>query len=190
MNEVDELKKRNAELEKQLDDEFSISGCGFTVEQILERDRKIAPTKVQTIEAQAQTTEILVLADLAAELMGAKAAKKKAEEAQSAANKEIERIEQILIEQMAAQDIERFGAHGFLFFPIVQQNPAVNKELESEFFAWLEEKGESGIAKLTIHPQTLKAWYRENADAYAEELSEKKYLSVFERIRIGTRTQK
>ena len=134
--------------------------------------------------------ETTVLADLAAKLMTEKRAKEAAAEAEKAANKEIERLEGIMLEQMGLQQIEKFAAHGQLFFPLVQQNPSVNKELEAEFFEWLREKNEDGIMKLTIHPQTLKSWYKEKSDNYAEELSEKKFLSVYERIRIGTRVQK
>jgi hypothetical protein len=137
-----------------------------------------------------QGTGTTVLADLAKLLMEQKAAKKAAEDATSTANKEIERLEGVMIEQMTLQEIDKFAAHGQLFFPLVQQQPSVNKEVEGAFFFWLEQRGEEGIIKRTIHPQTLKAWYKENADSYAEELSEKKYLSVFEKVRIGTRTQK
>ena len=133
------------------------------------------------------TTEILVLADLAAELMAAKGAKKAAEEAESAANKEIERIEQILVAQMALQEIEKFAAHGQLFFPIVQSFPAVDKEVEGRFIEWLQERNEDGIYRLAVHPQTLKAFYNQH-DEWHEELSA--FLKVHEKIRIGTRAQK
>ena len=130
------------------------------------------------------------LADMAEILITAKAAKDAAEEALKNANAEIKRLEEKLWEQMQAEEIDKFSAHGKLFFPIVQQNPSVNKEHEAEFFEWLEEKGEEGVIKRTIHPQTLKAWYKTNADTYAEELSEKNYLSVFEQVRIGVRSGK
>ena len=131
------------------------------------------------------TTEILVLADLAAELMAAKAAKKKAEEAESKANEEIAWIEMKLVEQMALQEIEKFAAHGQLFFPIVQSFPAVDKEVEGRFIEWLQERNEDGIYKLTVHPQTLKAFYNQH-DEWHEELTA--FLKVHEKIRIGVRS--
>jgi hypothetical protein len=38
---------------------------------------------------------------------------------------------------------------------------------------------------LTLHSSSLKGWYNEFGEKYAEELSEKNYLSVFEKIKIG-----
>ena len=129
------------------------------------------------------------LADLALVLLEAKEEKRKAAEAETAANKHIAELEQRIYEQMKREEIEKFGAHGYLFFPTIQQNPSVKKELEADFFIYLEEIGEDGIIKRTIHPQTLKSWYKEHEEL-AETLSEKGFVSVFEVIKIGTRVQK
>ena len=61
------------------------------------------------------------------------------------------------------------------------------KEVEGRFIEWLQERNEDGIYKLTVHPQTLKAFYNQH-DEWHEELSA--FLKVHEKIRIGTRTQK
>jgi hypothetical protein len=129
------------------------------------------------------------LADMALVLLGAKEAKKEAEKALETANKDIERIEGKLLEQMTAEDIDKFSAHGYLFSPLVQSFPSVNKELEPEFLEWLREHNEDGIYKLSVHAQTLKAFYNQHEE-WHEELSEKGFVKVFEKIRIGTRAQK
>jgi hypothetical protein len=122
--------------------------------------------------------------------MSWKTSKEATEEQLKNINGKIELVEQQILQKMQEEELDKFACDDRLFYPIVQQQPSVNKEVEGAFFFWLEQRGEEGIIKRTIHPQTLKAWYKENADSYAEELSEKKYLSVFEKVRIGTRTQK
>mgnify|MGYP001374498744 FL=1 len=134
------------------------------------------------------STEPLSLADLADTLLAAKEAKRVAAEAESAANKEIERVELLLIAAMAEQEIEKFAHANQLFFPVVQSFPSVVKELEDGFIAWLTERNEQGIYKYTVHSQTLKGFYNQH-DEWHEELSEKGFLKVHEKIRIGTRKQ-
>ena len=129
------------------------------------------------------------LADRAKILLEARRQKEVAEELLRTANLSIERAEQSLYEQMQQENIEKFAAHGMLFYPIVQAFPSVNKELENEFFEWLEAKNESGIIKRTIHNQTLRAWWSANSDQFAEEISANQFLKIYEKIRIASRKQ-
>lgn len=48
---------------------------------------------------------------------------------------------------------------------------SIRKDNEEEVFDWMDENGYEDIARLTIHPQTLRAWVRERLEA-GEEVPE------------------
>jgi hypothetical protein len=129
------------------------------------------------------------LADLADWLLNWKEAKSVAEDAVKKANEKVRELEQLVYAKMQEDQIEKFGHAGMLFFPTVNSFPSVVKEHEEAFFAWLKENGEDGICKYTVHPMTLRSWYKNNSDRFAEELAEKELVKVHEEIRIGVRKQ-
>src|SRR5262245_60098743 len=112
------------------------------------------------------------LAELADGLMSWKAMKKSLEEQLSDTNKRIAEAEEAIYKKLQAEELEKFAHAGQLFYPYVEAHPSVNKEKEEAFFSWLEENNEDGIIKRSIHPMTLKGWYRQNVDRFAEALSE------------------
>ncbi len=127
------------------------------------------------------------LSDLANLLISWRLSKENAEEVLRTANERIRQVESEIVAKMQEEEIDKFAHAGSLFYPRVESHPSVNKEQEALFHAWLEQHGEDGIVKRTVHPSTLKAWYKANADRFAEELSEKGFVKVYEEIRIGVR---
>lgn len=127
------------------------------------------------------------LSDLADLLTSWRMSKEHHEEELKKANEKIRATEQLIVAKMQEEDIEKFAHNGSLFFPRVESHPTVNKEKEYEFFEWLHFHNEDGIVKPTIHPSTLKAWWKANSDRFAEEITEREFLKVFEEIRISVR---
>ncbi len=127
------------------------------------------------------------LSDLADLLVSWRMSKENAEELLKKANENIRLVEQSIVAKMQEEEIDKFAHNGQLFFPRVESHPTINKEKEDDFFAWLEGQHEAGIIKRSIHPSTLKAWWKQNSDRFAEEITGKDYLKVFEEIRISVR---
>jgi hypothetical protein len=121
------------------------------------------------------------LSDLGDYLRHWKQVKHEAEEEKKAAELKIEAAELAIYEKAKAQDLERFTHDGYNFRPKVESYPRVNKEKEWDFNGWLFEKN----FRLTVHAPSLRGWYNAHSELYAEELMEKNYLSVFEKIKIG-----
>ena len=129
-------------------------------------------------------TELTVLAD---QLTIERKVKTDYDEGLKKTNSRIADLETKMTEIMQNADIQKFSHGNQLFYVYVSSYPAVNKEKEQEFFEWLENNGEDGILKMTVNSQTLRAWYKEKAEQYSEELTEKSLVNVFEKIRIGVR---
>jgi dsRNA-specific ribonuclease len=110
-----------------------------------------------------------------------KQVKHEAEEEKQAAERKIEAAEAAIYEKTKAQDLERFTHGGYNFKPKVESYPRVNKENEWEFNGWMYERN----FRLPIHPPSLRGWHNHHSEQYAEELVEKNYLSVFEKITIS-----
>jgi len=127
------------------------------------------------------------LSNMADLLLSYRLEKEDAEERLKRANERIRQVEGEIVATMQAEEIDKFGHDGFLFFPRVESHPSVNKDMEALFHTWLEQHGEDGILRRTVHPSTLKAWYKQNADRFAEELSEKGLVKVYEEIRVSVR---
>ena len=89
---------------------------------------------------------------------------------------------------MQVLDRTKFDYVGLLFYLSTQTFPKIVDE--DGFFQWLAENGEDGIIKQTIYPQTLRGWYKEKRDLYAEILAERKYLEIFEKIRVNVKKAK
>ncbi len=127
------------------------------------------------------------LSDLANLLISWRLSKENAEEVLRTANERIRQVEGEIVVKMQEEEIDKFAHAGQLFFPRVESHPSVNKEMEALFHTWLEQHNEDGIVRRTVHPSTLKAWYKQNADKYAEELTEKNLVKVYEEIKISVR---
>jgi len=127
------------------------------------------------------------LSDLADLLVSWRLSKENAEKLLSTANERIRQVEGEIVAKMQEEEIQSFSHNGSKFFPRVESHPSVNKDTEALFVEWLRQRNEDGIYKLSAHPSTLKSWYTQNADKYAEELSEKGFVKVYEEIRISVR---
>ncbi len=121
---------------------------------------------------------------LAEDLVMEREYKAEYEEILKRANGRIEKIELKMIGIMQENDLPKFGHDNRLFYTMVSSFPKVVDE--DKFYPWLEEHGEDGIIKRTIHAQTLRAWYKD-AEKYYEELADGQMLFVFEKVRIGMR---
>src|SRR5574337_1321565 len=117
------------------------------------------------------------LSDLADLLMSWKLAKENAEEQLKKANERIRAAERLIYEKMQAEEIEKFAHAGMLFYPYVNSYPRCTPGKEDEYFAWLEEHGEGGIVKRSIHPQTHRSWFKQHEE-FHEELTEKGLVDV------------
>jgi sulfatase maturation enzyme AslB (radical SAM superfamily) len=123
------------------------------------------------------------LVGLADELADTKREKASLEDQLKTVNKGIDDIELKMVDIMTALDMDNFKHDGKMFYQFVQSHPRVTDE--EGFFALLEEYGEGGIIKRTVHPQTLKAWCKDKSLEWGERLAGK--LEIFEKIRIGVR---
>ena len=129
------------------------------------------------------------LSDMADLLTAWRMVKEDSEARLSEANRKIREVEQVILAKLQEEELEKFVHNGKLFSPRVDSHPTVNKEFENEFYAWLDEHNEGGIAKRTANYQTLKSWYRQHPE-FVEELSEKGFVKVHEEIRISVREAK
>ncbi len=121
---------------------------------------------------------------LAERLVQEKTSKEFAEECIKSANEKIELIEQEMNGIMDTLDMQSFKTgDGRLFYRYVDSFPKMKDQ--AAFYAWLKDHGEDGIIKQTIHPQTLRAWYKDKVLEFGEALSDK--LEIFQKFRIGVR---
>lgn len=139
------------------------------------------------VKTEPTTDDLLALSEI---LVEHKSQKADFEKWLKNTNEKIRDLEAKMYAIMVEKDMMRFDHAGKLFYPIVQAFPSVVKEHESDFFVWLKENGEDGILKLSVHPQTLRSWYKTNMERFAEELAEKELLRVHEEIRIGVKEGK
>lgn len=130
------------------------------------------------------TDELIELSD---KLSLAKQDKERYEQWLSDANKLIDEIEMKMNEIMLERDMQSFSHAGNIFYQYTQSFPKIIKQ--ADFYEWCKEHGEDGIFKLTAHPQTLRAWYKDKGDQYGEELTGKGLLEAFVKVRIGLRKQ-
>jgi hypothetical protein len=100
------------------------------------------------------------VAKMARDLANAKAWKDQAEEELSNANKEVDRLEKELADEMLARKVDLFRVPGLGTFSQGLKNyPSVNDQ--NSFFAWLKKTKNDGLIKPTVHPQTLKGFINE-----------------------------
>lgn len=132
-------------------------------------------------------TQLTALTD---KLTDAKAEKKKFETDLKEANAEIEKLEDQIYKLMQEHEVDQIAIRNRIFFPIVQTFPKVLDQ--DKFYDFLRDRGEDGIIKETVHPQTLRAWYNgleddERKITWREELLTGQMLEAYEKIRIGDR---
>jgi len=94
-------------------------------------------------------------------------------------------IEEKMIEAMNVLGRTQFDFEESLFYLSVQSFPRVLKE--ADFLSWLEAAGEDGIIKRAVNSQTLRAWYKENAGKFSEQLLSQGLIEVPEKVRINVR---
>jgi len=105
------------------------------------------------------------------------------------ATQEKERWEAEVFTLMFNEDIQNLKIDDKLVYRKVEPYPSILEE--KDFFEFLEETGNDGIIKRTIHPKTLKGWYdsyielnKDNEEAIAEL---EPLLKVFEKKSVGVR---
>jgi len=99
-------------------------------------------------------------------------------------NKQIESTNDRLAEIMIAQDCHRFNHQGVTYYSAVEMRPRIIDE--SSFFDWLKKHDYEGIMKNTVHPSTLRSWYKEDGVKYEQELKGT-MLDVSEQVRVRIR---
>lgn len=104
----------------------------------------------------------------------------------STVNQEIAKVNDEMTQIMVNTNCHRFNLDGRTFYSAVESIPKIVDE--SGFVAWLDAHGEASIIKRTVHASTLKAWYREHAEQYEEELKNG-LLEIFERIQVRMRRE-
>lgn len=100
----------------------------------------------------------------------------------------IEQAETDMLANMEQVSIDKFAHAGKLFYPIVASYPKILDQ--DKFYSWLEDHGEDGIIKRTVHPQTLRTWYKDASLLHGEELVGQRMIHAFERVKVGVRSSK
>ena len=134
-------------------------------------------------EAELDAVSPPSLAELSDRLLAAYAEYDQSQEQETQANKDLDAISEKINTLLQEQDMQMYVRDGLKFEPELIPHPSIDRELEPGFQAWLKEIGEDGIYKTDVHPKTLQAWYKRN-DHLHEEISNKGFLKVFNRIRV------
>ncbi len=134
---------------------------------------------------QANETQNNRIFDLARKLSVERQFKADLEASIKEVNARIELISSELAELMIAENLHRFSLEGRTYFTAVDTYPRIVDE--GAFLDWLRKNGHEGLIKETVHPATLRSWYKEIGQQYEEELKNG-LLEVFEKIQIRVRT--
>ena len=121
------------------------------------------------------------LTELAAELLELRAAEFKRKGELKAIGERKEVVYRETYELLTPLERTKFDFQEKMFALDVDSYPSIIPGKDFEFFDWLDEHGEGGIAKRTIHVKTLPSWYAKHPE-FAEELTA--YLKTFEKIKI------
>lgn len=90
----------------------------------------------------------------------------------SAVNVLIKDTTKLLTEQMVNQEIQNFNRNGKLFYLVTNRYVNDVATRREELYQVLREQGFGDLIKATIHPQTLKAFVKEQIEENDEELPE------------------
>lgn len=143
-----------------------------------------APTGTQTLGELSNTAQKNQIAVLASQLLDLGEKLDAAEKAKKEANAAWEAKEKELADLMESSDLDKFTAYGHTFFTQVEPKPSVTQENNEAFIEWLDNNGHGAIAKRAVHYQTLKAWVKnqmENAQTVPPT------VSVFMKTNVRTR---
>lgn len=110
-------------------------------------------------------------------------------------SKQLDELEQAVIERMALDGIQSLKIDGHLCFRSVERHCQFRDEIKDDpakmdrAFRTLAGFGASGIIKRSIHPLTLRAWVNEQAQANDGQVPQKiaRLLTIFEQYRLNVR---
>lgn len=88
----------------------------------------------------------------------------------SAVNVLIKDTTKLLTEQMVNQEIQNFNRNGKVFYLVTNRYVNDVATRREELYQVLREQGYGDLIKATIHPQTLKAFVKEQIEENDEEL--------------------
>lgn len=128
------------------------------------------------------------LQDLAARLIDLRGEKDALSAQLKACNESIETVQLQLLDTMVAQEIEKFSAHGCMFYPTTKRHVSVAAGQMDALCKWLDANGHEGMAKKSVHSQTLGAFVREHMEEFGtlpESLDP--LVSVFEKTQVSVR---
>lgn len=110
---------------------------------------------------------------------------KKLEDELKALKQEYEILEQKIFDEMFNSDIQSIDVSGYKVYRMIREYPRI---IDNEsFIKWLKENGYSDIIKETVHPQTLRAWFKEFSDKYEFIDELKTMLEIYQEKSLGIR---
>jgi hypothetical protein len=114
--------------------------------------------------------------------------KKKAEDALKEINELIAQTEEQLVAAMVEEEMQNFTRNGRQFILTNRTYANAKAGMMPAVCEWMKDNGLGDMVKESIHPQTLRAWVKEQIEevgALPEELSE--LVNVYEKSGISIR---
>ena len=135
---------------------------------------------------EVKNVEMFDLADTLRELQEKKAL---LQEELKDVNGQIKDTTGLLSEQMINHEIQNFSRNGRLFYLTTQQYISVVASMREQLHETLREKGFGDLVKEAVHPQTLRAFVREQIEENDDEVPEwlDGLVSVYEEDQVRTR---
>ncbi|MDQ0340245.1 hypothetical protein J2S00_003050 [Caldalkalibacillus uzonensis] len=112
-----------------------------------------------------ETNTVLSLAD---QLLNLREAKEDLESRLKEINKELEKVENELVEQMRVNELERFNFRGKLFYQQAKTWASPKKEHKEYVYQWLKENGYADLVKETVHSQSFSSLINEMLEEEGE----------------------
>ena len=106
--------------------------------------------------------------------------------------KQLAKEEELLSAEMVERELQNFKRKGILFYLQAEYYPSIPADdgTQKLFFKSLRKEGFGDIVKETVHPQTLKAFVKEQMQRNDDELPEWMDGLVNVYIKNGVRTRK
>lgn len=135
---------------------------------------------------EVKNVEMFDLADTLRELQEKKAL---LQEELKDVNGQIKDTTELLSEQMINHEIQNFNRNGRLFYLTTQQYISAVASMREQLHETLREKGFGDLVKEAVHPQTLRAFVREQIEENDDEVPEwlDGLVSVYEEDQVRIR---
>ncbi|GFP34055.1 hypothetical protein HKBW3S42_02395, partial [Candidatus Hakubella thermalkaliphila] len=135
-----------------------------------------------------QTTQPDCLFSLADQLKKLRQEKKELEDSVKTLNKEMEEVDQSLVQAMVREELQNFTRDGQQFYLQTKTYASVMAERRLELAKWLKTHGYEDLVQETVNPSTLAIFIREQLrkrDELPAELA--RLVNVYEKTTIGMR---